>query len=96
MFVGRFGKRPMHLFGTLGTIMFVIGLISALYIGGSKLYALAYAMPKVLVTDNPWFFISLTTMLMGTLLFVTGFLAELVARSNADRNVYLVETVLDA
>ena len=96
MFVGKFGKRPMHLFGTLGTIMFLIGLVSAIYIGSAKAYALAYGMPKVLVTDNPWFFISLTTMLLGTILFVTGFLAELVARSNADRNHYLVETVLDA
>ena len=96
MFVGKFGKRPMHLFGTLGTIMFVIGLVSAIYIGSSKLYALAYDMPKVLVTDNPWFFISLTTMLLGTILFVTGFLAELVARSNPERNHYLVESVLDA
>lgn len=95
MFVGKFGKRPMHLFGTLGTIMFLIGLISAIYIGSSKAYALAYGMPKVLVTDNPWFFISLTTMLLGTILFVTGFLAELVARSNVDRNHYLVETVLE-
>ncbi|MBB4078448.1 glycosyltransferase involved in cell wall biosynthesis [Lewinella aquimaris] len=96
MFVGKFGKRPMHLFGTLGTVMFVIGFITALYIGGAKIYALTNNMPKTLVTDNPWFFISLTTMIMGTLLFVTGFLAELVARSNPDRNHYLVETVLDA
>lgn len=96
MFVGKFGKRPMHLFGTLGTIMILIGLISAIYIGGSKLYALAYDMPKVLVTDNPWFFISLTTVVLGTILFVTGFLAELVARSTPDRNQYLVEAVLDA
>ncbi len=96
MFVGKFGKRPMHLFGTLGTVMFVIGLVTAVYIGTAKVYALANHMPKTLVTDNPWFFISLTTMIMGTLLFVTGFLAELVARSNPDRNHYLVETVLDA
>jgi len=96
MFVGKFGKRPMHLFGTLGTIMITIGLVSAIYIGTSKLYALAYDMPKVLVTDNPWFFISLTTVVLGTILFVTGFLAELVARSTPDRNQYLVETVLDA
>ena len=96
MFVGKFGKRPMHLFGTLGTFMFLIGLISSLVIGTTKIYALANDMPMVLVTNNPWFYISLTTMLMGTVLFVTGFLAELVARSNPDRNTYLVETVLDA
>ncbi|MGB3798564.1 MAG: glycosyltransferase family 2 protein [Lewinella sp.] len=96
MFVGKFGKRPMHLFGTIGTIMFLIGLVSSIVIGTTKVYALANNMPMVLVTDNPWFFISLTTMVMGTILFVTGFLAELVARSNPDRNAYLVETVLDA
>ncbi|MCP9235676.1 glycosyltransferase family 2 protein [Lewinella sp. JB7] len=96
MFVGKFGKRPMHLFGTLGTLMFVIGFVTAVYIGGAKIHALTNHMPKTLVTDNPWFFISLTTMIMGTLLFVTGFLAELVARSNPDRNHYLVETVLNA
>ena len=95
MFVGKFGKRPMHLFGTFGTIMFLIGLTSSLVIGTTKVYALANKLPAVLVTDNPWFYISLTTMLMGTILFVTGFLAELVARSNPDRNTYLVESVLD-
>ena len=96
MFVGKFGKRPMHLFGTIGTVMFLIGFISSLVIGTTKVYALANDMPMVRVTDNPWFFISLTTMVMGTILFVTGFLAELVARSNPDRNTYLVETVLNA
>jgi glycosyltransferase involved in cell wall biosynthesis len=96
MFVGKFGKRPMHLFGTIGTLMFLVGLVSALYIGGAKIYALANDTPSVLVTQNPWFYISLTTMILGTVLFVTGFLAELVSRSNPDRNHYLVETVLDA
>jgi hypothetical protein len=96
MFVGKFGKRPMHLFGTIGTVMFLVGFVSALYIGGAKIYALANDLPSVLVTQNPWFYISLTTMILGTVLFVTGFLAELVSRSNPDRNHYLVETVLDA
>ncbi|OAV45959.1 glycosyltransferase family 2 protein [Lewinella sp. 4G2] len=96
MFVGKFGKRPMHLFGTLGTLMFVIGLSSVLYIGGKKLYYLANNFPKELVTQNPWFYIALTCMVLGTTLFVTGFLAELVVRSSSDRNHYLVETVLTA
>jgi glycosyltransferase involved in cell wall biosynthesis len=96
MFVGKFGKRPMHLFGTIGTIMFLVGLTAAIYIGSAKVYALANDLPSVLVTQNPWFYISLTTMILGTVLFVTGFLAELVSRSNPDRNHYLVETVLDA
>ena len=94
MFVGKFGKRPMHLFGTLGTLMFLVGFGSLLYIGGTKLYALANDIPKVLIAENPWFYIGLTSMLLGTILFVTGFLAELVARSSSDRNNYLVETVL--
>ena len=93
MFVGKFGKRPMHLFGTLGTLMFVVGLGSLLYIGGVKLYALANKIPHILVVNNPWFYIGLTSMILGTLLFVTGFLAELVSRSSSDRNSYLVEEV---
>ena len=95
MFVGKFGKRPMHLFGTLGTLMFVVGLIAVIWIGSRKLYALANDFPKELITQNPWFYISLTCMVLGTILFVTGFLAELVARSSSDRNHYLVETVVD-
>jgi len=95
MFVGKFGKRPMHLFGTLGTLMFLVGLGSLLYIGGMKLHALASNIPKILVVENPWFYIGLTSMLLGTILFVTGFLAELVARSSSDRNNYLVEEVVD-
>ncbi|NJC26559.1 glycosyltransferase family 2 protein [Neolewinella antarctica] len=94
MFVGKYGQRPMHLFGTLGTLMFVVGLTSVLWIGGGKLYALANNLPKELVTQNPWFYIALTCMTLGTILFVTGFLAELVARSSPDRNQYLVEKVL--
>jgi len=95
MFVGKFGKRPMHLFGTLGTLMFLIGLGSVLYIGIMKAIALANHDFGVLVVDNPWFYISLTCMIMGTTLFVTGFLAELVSRSSSDRNNYLVEAILD-
>ena len=94
MFVGKFGKRPMHLFGTLGTLMFLVGLGSVLYIGGTKLYALTNGIKSILVVENPWFYIGLTSMLLGTILFVTGFLAELVSRSGADRNSYLVERVV--
>lgn len=90
-FVGRFGKRPMHLFGTLGTVMFIVGLSSALYIGVNKLYRLNANLPTILVTDNPYFFIALTSMIIGSFLFLTGFLAELVSRNAPDRNVYLIE-----
>ncbi|MEL6358043.1 MAG: glycosyltransferase family 2 protein, partial [Bacteroidota bacterium] len=95
LFIGRFGKRPMHLFGTIGTLMFTIGLGSVLYIGGSKLYHIIYGQRATLITDNPWFYIALTCMVLGTILFVTGFLAELVARSSSDRNLYLVEERLE-
>jgi len=94
IFVGKFGKRPMHLFGTLGTLMFVVGLGSVLYIGTVKAIAMSRHDYGVLVVDNPWFYIGLTSMMLGTLLFLTGFLAELVARSSSDRNNYLVEEEL--
>ncbi|PHI19587.1 glycosyltransferase [Lewinellaceae bacterium SD302] len=94
LFVGRFGKRPMHFFGTFGTLMFLLGLGSVLYIGLNKWYRLASELPTVLVTSNPWFYIALTCMLLGTMLFLTGFLAELVARASSDRNHYLIDEKL--
>ncbi len=90
-FVGRFGKRPMHLFGTIGTLMFLIGFFSAAYLGASKVWSLSFGDKLPLVTTSPWFYISLTTMVLGTQLFLAGFLAELVARQNVDRNRYEVE-----
>lgn len=94
LFVGKFGRRPMHFFGTMGTLMFLVGLGSTLYIGISKLISLSRNIPAILVANNPWFYIGLTAMVLGTLLFLTGFLAELIARSASDRNVYLVEKEL--
>ncbi len=91
IFISKFGKRPMHLFGMLGLLIFVLGFVAAGYIGVSKLYRLNQGLPTILVTDNPYFFISLTCMIIGTMLFLTGFLAELVSRSAADRNEYLIE-----
>ncbi len=91
-FVGRFGKRPMHFFGTFGIMMFIIGLGSALYIGLNKLYHLNNNLKTILVTDNPYFYIALTAMILGTMLFLAGFLAELVSRNAPNRNSYLIET----
>ncbi|MCB0579545.1 MAG: glycosyltransferase [Phaeodactylibacter sp.] len=91
IFISRFGKRPMHFFGALGSLIFILGFFAAGYIGINKLYRLHQKLPTVLVTDNPYFFISLTCMIIGTLLFVTGFLAELVSRNAPDRSHYLVE-----
>jgi glycosyltransferase involved in cell wall biosynthesis len=86
-FLSRFGRQPMHLFGAMGSLMFVIGFFSAGFIGFNKLYRLHHHEPTVLVTDNPWFFIALTTMIIGTQLFLAGFLGEIIlrARNNNDR-----------
>ena len=91
MFVGKFGKRPMHFFGPLGVIMFLVGFFSAFYIGAVKLYRLSQGLQAGLVVENPWFFIALTSMVLGTLLFMGGFLAELMSRTATDRNSYLIE-----
>ena len=87
-FLSTFGPRPMHIFGLWGTAMFFIGLISAIILGASKLYALANCIPLRLVTDSPYFYISLTMMILGTQLFLTGFLAELISRNSQERNKY--------
>ncbi len=94
IFVGRFGKRPMHFFGVIGFFMFFVGFASSAYIGISKLYRLSNEMKTILVTDNPYFYIALTSMIIGTMLFLTGFLAELVTRNAPERNSYLVEKKL--
>ncbi|WP_026710924.1 glycosyltransferase family 2 protein [Flavobacterium filum] len=86
-FLSRFGKRPMHLFGAWGVVMFMIGFSTAGYIGISKLYRLYNDLPYDLVTNSPYFYISLTTMIIGTQLFLAGFLGELILRSkNASEN----------
>ncbi len=89
-FLSKFGKRPMHLFGALGILMFFFGVIFAAWIGGSKLYKLYHGLPSILVTDNPWFYISLTTIILGTLLFLTGFLGELILRSSREKDRYRI------
>jgi len=91
MFVGKFGKRPMHFFGPIGVIMFLVGFFSAAYIGITKLIRLSQGANPALVVENPWFFISLTSMVLGSLLFIGGFLAELISRTSTDRNSYLIE-----
>jgi len=90
-FIAKFGKRPMHLFGTLGTLMFIIGFFSAAYIGVMKIYDLNQGNKTILVTDNPYFFIALTSMILGSLLFVAGFLGELISRNSPTRNLYHIE-----
>lgn len=93
-FLSRFGKRPMHLFGALGVLMFIIGLSSALYIGINKLYKLYLNERAILVTDNPWFYIALTTMIIGTQLFLAGFLGEIILRTKNNEERYKVSETL--
>lgn len=89
-FITRFGKSPMHLFGLLGSIMFLAGLGSALYLGLNKLSFVRAGLRAPLVTSNPWFYIALTTMVIGTMLFMTGFIGELINRNSSTRNNYLL------
>ncbi|MBA4321968.1 MAG: glycosyltransferase, partial [Odoribacter sp.] len=90
-FITRFGKSPMHLFGSLGTLMFLIGLLMAGFLGGRKLWYVYNNLREPLVTDSPYFYIALTVMVIGTLLFLTGFLGELISRNSSDRNNYLIK-----
>lgn len=90
-FLTNFGKKPMHVFGFLGSIMFLIGFIAVVCIGVDKLYALTNGIPQRLITDSPYFFIALTTMLLGSQFFLAGFLGDLLARLNPNRNDYQIE-----
>ena len=93
-FLSTFGKKPMHIFGFLGSIMFFIGFIAAAIIGIDKLWALSNNVPQRLVTDSPYFYISLTMMIIGTQLFLAGFIADLVSRSSQGRNEYQIEKTI--
>jgi len=93
-FLSRFGKRPMHLFGALGVLMFLIGLSSAMYIGVNKLYKLYMHERAILITDNPWFYIALATMIIGTQLFLAGFLGEIILRTKNNEERYKVSETL--
>jgi len=94
-FVSRFGKKPMHLFGTFGTLMFIIGFVLFAWIGGSKLYSMFLGMPARNIAELSSFYIALTAMIIGTQLFLAGFLAEMIARSSPNRNNYKVSQTLD-
>ncbi|HEY4786345.1 MAG TPA: glycosyltransferase family 2 protein [Bacteroidales bacterium] len=91
IFISKFGKRPMHFFGALGTLMFGFGFIASLGLGIHKLYCVYNHIRVPLVTDSPYFYIALTTMILGTQLFLAGFLGELISRNSADRNNYLID-----
>jgi len=90
-FIGRFGKRPMHLFGTFGTLVFLAGFFAAAWLGGQKVYFSIHSIPMPRVTQSPYFFLALTAMIIGTQLFLAGFLGELITRNSTDRNTYLID-----
>lgn len=90
-FISNFGRKPMHVFGFLGSLMFFIGFVAIIIVGAGKLYALSKGVPARLVTDSPYFFIALTMMLLGTQLFLAGFIGELISRNANSRNAYQIE-----
>ncbi|MDC1461701.1 glycosyltransferase family 2 protein [Polaribacter sp.] len=95
-FLSKFGKRPMHFFGLWGTFMFLFGTISAFYIGIIKLYKLYKGTSAILVTNNPWFYIALTSMILGTLLFLSGFIGELIIKSKDTIKHYTIKEKLNS
>jgi glycosyltransferase involved in cell wall biosynthesis len=93
-FLSTFGKKPMHVFGFLGSLMFFIGFVSAFVIGVDKLWCLANGIQQRLVTDSPYFYIALTMMMIGTQMFLTGFIGDMISRSSTNRNDYQVEETI--
>jgi len=94
-FITRFGKSPMHLFGSLGTLMFLLGFVMAGYLGIRKLVFIHRNLRAPLITDSPWFYIALTVMVIGSFLFLTGFIGELLNRNSTERNKYLIRERLN-
>ncbi len=90
-FLAKFGKKPMHFFGLLGSFMFLVGLIFVIIVGAWKIYSMNHGLPYRLVTDSPYFYISLTAMILGTQLFLAGFIGELISRNSSERNDYKIE-----
>ena len=93
-FLSKFGVQPMHIFGFLGSLMFIFGFLAVIGVGAHKLYAMYSGQPYILVTNSPYFYLALTTMILGTQLFLAGFLGELIARNSTERNKYQIEKEL--
>ena len=93
-FLSKFGVKPMHIFGFLGSLMFILGFLAVVGVGAHKIWAMNTGQPYILVTDSPYFYLALTTMILGTQLFLAGFLGELIARNAPERNNYLIEKEL--
>jgi len=90
-FLSRFGKKPMHLFGLFGSVMFLLGFFAVLVVGINKLIAIIEHVKAPLVTESPYFYLSMLAMVLGTQLFLSGFIAELVTRNSTERNNYQIE-----
>lgn len=93
-FLSKFGKKPMHFFGLYGSLMFILGFIAVLVVAGVKFHALANHIPAPLITESPYFYLALLAMVLGTQLFLAGFLGEIIARNSTERNNYLIEKEL--
>ena len=94
-FFSKFGKRPMHLFGSMGVLMFLIGFMTAFIIGAAKIYKLWHNIPDILVTQNPWFYIALSVMIIGSLFFLAGFLGELILRTQKNQKRYKISKTVN-
>lgn len=94
-FTGRFGGKPMHFFGLLGSLMFILGFISVAVVGFNKLYNMHHGNPYTLVTNSPYFFLALTLMILGAQMFLAGFVGELIARNSQRRNDYEIDEELN-
>lgn len=90
-FLNKFGKQPMHFFGLVGSVMFMLGFIAIIVVGSMKLYALAHGVSAMLVGVNPYFHLSILMMILGCMLFLAGFLGELIIRNSSERNNYLIK-----
>ena len=93
-FLNKFGKQPMHFFGLVGSVMFILGFVAIVVVGGMKLHALANGVRAMLVGVNPYFHLSILMMILGCMLFLAGFLGELIIRNSSERNNYLIKEEL--
>ncbi len=93
-FLSKFGIKPMHFFGVLGSLMFIIGFFAVIFVGLDKLWSMYHGLPYHLVTESPYFYLALTAMIIGTQLFLAGFIAELISRNAPGRNNYQIEKTL--
>lgn len=93
-FLNKFGKQPMHFFGLVGSVMFILGFVAIVVVGAMKLYALSHGVPAMLVGVNPYFHLSILMMILGCMLFLAGFLGELIIRNSNERNNYLIKEEL--